>query len=77
MSYIFLEDPDPGRCLNFRAVPGSIPPQSVRCLDYEDNQHLCVFPKTTLQRVEAFSSRMQSKRLTKPEPWKKPDEDSS
>lgn len=74
MSFIKMEDPNPGRCQNFRTVnhsDGYI--ENLRCLDYEDVPHECSFPEPT-HVVSTVNNIFRSSDLPKSEPWVKPDD---
>jgi hypothetical protein len=72
VSYSMLEDSYPGRCLNHRAsVDAWGEPTSVRCLGYEGEQHVCIFPDPP-ERLSQSLSGAQSFVASRPRPWESP-----
>ena len=68
MTFI-VPDPHPGRCQNYRTVNhGNGQAEHLRCLDYENVEHVCSFPSpmsTPTQSLGVYTA-------PKPEPWEKP-----
>lgn len=64
---IYLPDPHPGRCFNYRLVNG----QTLRCLDYEGTRHVCDFPGAILPFQWPQGNQMTSSN-SEAEPWVKP-----
>ena len=62
--HVELPDPHPGRCRNLRTVG----PETLRCLDYDNLPHVCVFPEP--KRLS--SSNSYTVKTVEPEPWVKP-----
>lgn len=67
-----MPDPNPGRCLNHRPSFNAWgQPTSVRCLMYEADKHVCVFPDPP-QRVDQSISASSSYQQVSPTPWVSP-----
>lgn len=74
MSTITLPDPYPGRCRNHRTVSNGVGHiETLRCLDYENVEHVCSFPEP-IHTGPALGGMYGGGTFTTapPKPWVKP-----
>lgn len=72
MSWIRLPDLHPGRCKNTRTEWVNGNPETLRCLDYEDTEHVCSFPEPPRPLEVGDSFSYQFTETTTPKAWVKP-----
>lgn len=73
MSYVTLPDPDPGRCKNHRpSTDAWSNPTSVRCLGYESDMHVCVFPDPPQRLPPNWGANATLYTAREPKPWVSP-----
>ena len=75
MSFVQVPDPFPGRCLNLRPrFDAHGYTQTVRCLEYEAEEHVCRFQSPTVLSTTSGGATICNTALSEPKPWVKPED---